>query len=78
MEILNKPGKFTDVERQIIQLHALGSFDILKSIDFPWPVAEAACQHHERLDWSGYSRGLKENQIIFSISLSNCHGKNKW
>ena len=69
MEILNKPGKFTDVERQIIQLHALGSFDILKSIDFPWPVAEAACQHHERLDGSGYPRGLKENQIILEAKI---------
>ena len=69
MEILSKPGKFTDVERQIIQSHAQGSFDILKSIDFPWPVAEAAYQHHERLDGSGYPRGLKENQIILEAKI---------
>lgn len=69
MEILSKPGKFTDVERQIIQSHAQGSFDILKAIDFPWPVAEAAYQHHERLNGSGYPRGLKENQIILEAKI---------
>jgi PAS domain S-box-containing protein len=69
MEILSKPGTFTDVERQIIQSHAQGSYDILKSIDFPWPVAEAAYQHHERLDGSGYPRGLKENEIILEAKI---------
>jgi PAS domain S-box-containing protein len=69
MEILSKPGTFTDVERQIIQSHAQGSYDILKTIDFPWPVAEAAYQHHERLDGSGYPRGLKENQIILEAKI---------
>jgi PAS domain S-box-containing protein len=69
MEILSKPGTFTEVERQIIQSHAQGSYDILKIIDFPWPVAEAAFQHHERLDGSGYPRGLKENQIILEAKI---------
>jgi len=69
MEILSKPGTFSEVERQIIQSHARGSYDILKSIDFPWPVAEAAYQHHERLDGSGYPRGLKESQIILEAKI---------
>jgi len=69
MEILSKPGTFTDVERQIIQSHAQGSYDILKPIDFPWPVAEAAYQHHERMNGSGYPRGLKGNQIILEAKI---------
>lgn len=64
IEILSKPGALTTVECQIVQSHAQGSYDILKSIDFPWPVAEIAYQHHERLDGSGYPRGLKGDQII--------------
>jgi PAS domain S-box-containing protein len=69
MEILSKPGTLTAIERQIIQTHAAGSFDILKSIDFPWPVAESAYQHHERLDGSGYPRHLKENEIILEAKI---------
>ena len=62
-EILNKPGALTEVEQQIMQSHAQGGYDILKSIDFPWPVAETVHQHHERLDGSGYPRGLKGEEI---------------
>jgi PAS domain S-box-containing protein len=69
MEILSKPGILTAIERQIIQTHAAGSYDILKSIDFPWPVAESAYQHHERLDGSGYPRHLKENEIILEAKI---------
>jgi PAS domain S-box-containing protein len=63
MEILSKPGALADIERQIIQAHARGSYDILKSVDFPWPVAEIALQHHERMDGSGYPDGLKGDEI---------------
>jgi len=38
-------------------------YDILKTIDFPWPIAEIVLQHHERLDGSGYPRGLKDGEI---------------
>lgn len=69
MEILSKPGAFSSVERQIIHSHAQGSYDILKTIDFPWPVAEAAYQHHERLDGSGYPRGLKGDEIILEARI---------
>ncbi|MHB8085714.1 MAG: PAS domain S-box protein [Dehalococcoidia bacterium] len=69
MEILSKPGILTAIERQIIQTHAAGSYDILKSIDFPWPVAESAYQHHERMDGSGYPRHLKENEIILEAKI---------
>jgi len=69
VEILNKPTRLTDIERQIIQSHAQGSYDILKTIDFAWPVAEAAYQHHERLNGSGYPRGLKGNEIIIEARI---------
>jgi PAS domain S-box-containing protein len=69
MEILSKPGVLSPIERQIIQTHARGSYDILKSIDFPWPVAQTALQHHERLDGSGYPQGLKENEIMLEAKI---------
>jgi putative nucleotidyltransferase with HDIG domain len=69
MEILSKPGQLSHIERQIIQTHARGSYDILKSIDFPWPVAHTALQHHERLDGSGYPHGLKENEIMLEAKI---------
>lgn len=69
MEILNKPTRLTEIERQIVQSHARGSYDILKTINFPWPVAEMAYQHHERLNGSGYPRGLQGNEIILEARI---------
>ncbi|TAN48272.1 MAG: PAS domain S-box protein [Betaproteobacteria bacterium] len=62
-EILAKPGKLNAIEYQLIQLHAQAGYDVLKDVGFPWPVAEAALQHHERLDGSGYPNGLKGDAI---------------
>ncbi len=62
-EILSKPGKISSVEYNIIKTHPQVGFDILKSIDFPWPVGEFVLQHHERLDGSGYPKGLKGEEI---------------
>jgi PAS domain S-box-containing protein len=69
MEILSKPGRLSSIERQIIQAHAQGSYDILKSVEFPWPVAEIALQHHERMDGSGYPGGLKSNEIRIEAKI---------
>lgn len=63
-EILVKPTRLTPVEFELIKQHPEKGYDILKSIDFPWPVAEIAYQHHERIDGSGYPRGLKGDQIL--------------
>lgn len=63
-EILSKPGKLSPLEMQLVQGHCLAGHDILKSVDFPWPVAEIILQHHERLDGSGYPRGLKGDAIL--------------
>jgi PAS domain S-box-containing protein len=63
-EILAKPSRLSAIEFEIIKSHAEQGYSILKDIDFPWPVAEVARQHHERLDGSGYPRGLKGDAII--------------
>jgi PAS domain S-box-containing protein len=68
-EILSKPAKLTDIEFRIIQTHPQMGYDILKNIDFPWPVAMAIYQHHERINGSGYPRGLTENQIILEAKI---------
>jgi len=69
MEILSKPGALTNIERQVIQTHAQGSYDMLKSVEFTWPIAEVALQHHERLDGSGYPRGLKGEEICVDARI---------
>lgn len=68
-EILNKPGKLTAEETSLMRTHCQLGYDMLKKIDFPWPVAEAVLQHHERLDGSGYPRGLKGDQILLEAGI---------
>jgi PAS domain S-box-containing protein/putative nucleotidyltransferase with HDIG domain len=63
-DILSKPGKLGAIEFQIIQAHVQGSYDILKEIDFTGPIAQIVYQHHERMDGSGYPRGLKGPNIL--------------
>jgi len=62
-EILAKPSRLTDIEYALIQTHARVGYDILKDIEFPWPVADISYQHPERTDGSGYPRGLKGEEI---------------
>jgi putative nucleotidyltransferase with HDIG domain len=61
--ILSRPSRLTDAELDLIKGHAESAYEILKEIDFPWPVAQAVLQHHERLDGSGYPRGLSGDEI---------------
>lgn len=63
-EILSKPGTITPLEFEVIKRHAQAGYDILKDIDFPFPLADWIWQHHERLDGSGYPRGLKGDAIL--------------
>ena len=63
-EILNKPGEISPMEFDLIKTHSRVGHDILKVIEFPWPVAQAVLQHHERLDGSGYPLGIKDGDII--------------
>ncbi len=62
-EILTKPARLLPAEFEIIKLHAPNGRDILKTVDFPWPVADMVGQHHERLDGSGYPHGRKDAEI---------------
>ncbi len=62
-EILAKPTKLSHIEYQLIQAHPETGYEIVRDIDFPWPVAEMILQHHERLDGSGYPHGLKDGEI---------------
>jgi PAS domain S-box-containing protein len=63
-EILTKPTKLTEMEFRMVKLHSSTGYEILKNVDFPWPVATVTLQHHERLNGSGYPEGLKGEQII--------------
>ncbi|MCM8757582.1 MAG: HD domain-containing protein, partial [Candidatus Omnitrophica bacterium] len=64
LEILNKPGKLTDLEYSLIQQHVQNCYELIKDIEFPFSLAEIIYQHHERLDGSGYPRHLKEEEIL--------------
>jgi len=66
VEILVKPGKLSELEMSLIPQ---SGYDILKEIDFPWPVAQITLQHHERMDGSGYPRGLKGEEIILGARI---------
>ncbi|MES9964820.1 MAG: CBS domain-containing protein [Candidatus Sedimenticola sp. 20ELBAFRAG] len=68
-DILHRPGKLSDVEFSIIKNHATVGYEILKDVDFPWPVAQMILQHHERLDGSGYPNGLKGDEIILEARI---------
>lgn len=63
-EILSKPAQLSDIESGLIKIHPQAGFDILKEIDFPWPVAQIVLQHHERLNGCGYPAGLTDGEII--------------
>jgi PAS domain S-box-containing protein len=68
-ELLAKPGRLTPHEFAVIKMHAEQGFVILEPLDFPWPVAEMARQHHERVDGSGYPRGLVGDAILLEARI---------
>ncbi|MBN2535080.1 MAG: substrate-binding domain-containing protein [Spirochaetales bacterium] len=68
-DILNRPGKLDDLEFGIIKKHPQVAYDILKNIDFPWPIANIILQHHERIDGSGYPNRLKGDQILMESRI---------
>jgi HD-GYP domain-containing protein (c-di-GMP phosphodiesterase class II) len=63
-EILSKPSQQSSIEISLIQAHAQAGHDILRMVDFPWPVATIVLQHHERLNGSGYPQGLAGETIL--------------
>ena len=68
-EILSKPSKLTDIEFSLIKGHSQIGYDILKSIDFSYPIAQIVLQHHEKINGSGYPRGLKGNEILLEAKI---------
>ncbi|MDD5716847.1 MAG: PAS domain S-box protein [Sulfuricurvum sp.] len=68
-EILSKPGKLTPIEFMLIQSHPQEGYDILKDVQFPWPIADIILQHHEKIDGSGYPQGLKGDQILLEAKI---------
>ena len=68
-EILNRPGRLSAAEMAIIHAHCEVGHDIVKHIEFPWPVADIILQHHERLDGSGYPQGLKGQEICLEARI---------
>jgi putative nucleotidyltransferase with HDIG domain len=63
-EILSKPGRLSETEMMLVREHASAGYDILRPVDFPWPIAQIVLQHHERMDGSGYPQGLQGDAIL--------------
>ena len=68
-EILTKPGKLNDLEYSLIKTHPQAGYNILKGIEFPWPVAQIVLQHHEMMDGSGYPQGLCGKDILLEARI---------
>ena len=68
-EILSKPGRLSDNEFSLIKEHSKIGYDILKEIEFPWPIAQIVLQHHERMDGSGYPVGLTGQDILLEARV---------
>ena len=68
-EILSKPTKLTDIEFSLIKTHSQAGYDILKDIEFPWPIARIILEHHERMNGSGYPRGLTGSELLLESRI---------
>jgi HD-GYP domain-containing protein (c-di-GMP phosphodiesterase class II) len=68
-EILTKPGRITEKEFALIKDHPQIGYDILKKIEFPWPIAKIVLQHYERMNGSGYPQGLQGKYILLEARI---------
>ena len=68
-EILTKPGRLNKIEFDLMKTHPKVGYDILKGIEFPWPIAKTVLQHHERINGSGYPLGLKGKEILLEARI---------
>ncbi len=68
-EILSKPRRLSQIEFNLIKTHSQVGYDVLKTIDFPWPVAKIILQHHERIDGSGYPHNLRGEEIMLESKI---------
>jgi len=67
--ILSKPGKLEPEEFALIQKHPWVGYDVLKQVEFPWPIAQIVYQHHEKMNGSGYPQGLSGNDILIESRI---------
>ncbi|GAH68139.1 unnamed protein product, partial [marine sediment metagenome] len=68
-EILTNPDGLSEAEFSIVKMHPLVGYEILKTIEFPWPIAQIVYQHHERMDGSGYPSGLSGEDILLEARI---------
>lgn len=68
-DILNRPGRLSEAQLGLIKEHSQVGYEILKSIEFPWPIADIVLQHHERMDGSGYPGGLSGDQVMVEARI---------
>jgi len=68
-EIVSKPSSLVEVEFNLVKNHPRIGYEILKKVDFPWPIAEIVFQHYEKIDGSGYPRGLKGDEILIEAKI---------
>lgn len=68
-EILWRPGQLSASEYELVKTHVERGYESLRRVEFPWPVAEVVREHHERLDGSGYPRGLKGEEILLEARI---------
>ena len=68
-EILSKPDRLSKIEFEIIRTHSQRGYDILKTIEFHWPIAKMVLQHHERINGSGYPLGLSDEDILLEARI---------
>lgn len=68
-EILNKPGKLNELEYSLVKSHPIHSSEIMKTVDFPWPIADIVLQHHERINGAGYPNGVKGEGLVIEARI---------
>lgn len=68
-EIVSKPGSLVEVELNLVKNHPRTGYEILSKVDFPWPIADIVFQHQEKIDGSGYPRGLKDAEILIEAKI---------
>jgi putative nucleotidyltransferase with HDIG domain len=68
-EVLSKPGRLSPIEMSLVREHVVAGYEIIKDLQFPWPLADMVLQHHERMDGSGYPNGLKGEEILLEARI---------
>jgi PAS domain S-box-containing protein len=68
-EVLSRPGQLTSLEFSLVKTHVEAAYGILNPIDFSWPLADIIHQHHERLNGSGYPRGIQGDEIVLDARI---------